>query len=57
MKIRKSFLLVLLIPLIVFVCSKVFASWDNSNFLNSSFWFSYPTNSDIIVALFGDGNG
>ncbi|MEI7563820.1 MAG: hypothetical protein WCJ39_09700 [bacterium] len=59
MKIRKVFLLFLIIPFVVFICSKIFAqgTWDNDIFLNQTFWDSSPTTGEIITALFGDGSG
>ena len=59
MKIRKLFLLFLIIPLVVFICSKIFAqgTWNNDIFLNQSFWDASPTTGEIITALFGDGSG
>lgn len=31
-------------------------NWNNDNFLNESFWAQNPTDSDIINALYWDGN-
>lgn len=47
--------LFLIVP---FISLSTFAiNWDNSNFLNETFWTQNPTNSDIINALYGDGSG
>lgn len=52
----KKALLSILLMLPCISISTFAINWDNTNFLDETFWSQNPTNEDIITALYWDGN-